>query len=85
MPVIIEGITYFSLDEVGREVDVTRQTLWRWRQAGSIPPGHRYRRRRLIFTTEEREAIREFANRVEPAGERARQLRLFNGAQVREG
>jgi hypothetical protein len=85
MPVIIEGITYFSLDEVAREVDVTRQTLWRWRQAGSIPSGHRFRRRRVIFTAEEREAVREFANRVEPADAGARQLRLFNGAQAREG
>jgi len=55
--------------DVLEQVPVTRQTLWRWRQEGKIPAGHRYRNRQVVFTPDEVEAIREYANRVEPIGD----------------
>lgn len=66
MPLEINKIRYLTLADLLKEVDVTRQTLWRWRQEGKIPPGHRYRNRQVICSPEEVEAIREHANRVEP-------------------
>lgn len=62
----IDGVTYFSAAEVTQELGISRQTLWRWRQEGKIPVGHRYRDRKLLFTAHEVEAIRRFANRIEP-------------------
>jgi predicted DNA-binding protein (UPF0251 family) len=74
----IEGVQYFSGTEVIREVGISRQTLWRWRQERKIPQGHRYRDGRVLFTQDELEAIRVFANRVEPiSGVSASQLKLF--------
>lgn len=74
----IEGVQYFTGTDVIKEVGVSRQTLWRWRQEGKIPQGHRYRDGRVLFTQTELEAIREFANRIEPINEAsASQLKLF--------
>ena len=76
----IEGVTYRLLTEVGRELGISRQTLWRWRNDGKIPQGHRYRTGHVIFTAAEVEVVREYANRVEPiGGGSSSQLRLFNG------
>ena len=47
-------------------IDVTRQTLWRWRQDGKVPPGHKYRGRPVIYTPAELNAIEQFANRIDP-------------------
>jgi len=69
MPVEINGISYLTATDVLGQVPVTRQTLWRWRQEGKIPAGHRYRNRQVVFTAGEVEAIREYANRVEPIGD----------------
>lgn len=69
MPVEINGISYLTATDVLDQVPVTRQTLWRWRQEGKIPAGHRYRNRQVVFTSGEVEAIREYANRVEPIGD----------------
>ena len=78
----IEGITYFSAGEVTEELGISRQTLWRWRQEGHIPPGNRYRNRNILFTAHEVEVIRQFANRVEPiAHPDVEQPRLFDGKQ----
>ncbi len=83
MSVKIAGVTYFSAAEVTQELGISRQTLWRWRQEGRIPPGHRYRNRRVLFTTHEVEAIRQFANRVEPIEHpEIEQPRLFDGKRV---
>jgi len=80
-PIEIEGTRYFSVATVARAVGVSRQTVWRWRLDGKIPPGHLYRNHQTVFTSEEVNAVREFANKVEPIeGGPARQLRLFNGA-----
>ena len=62
----IEGVEYYPATELMKELSISRQTLWRWRQDGKIPVGHLYRGTRIIFTVEEVEAIRQYANRVEP-------------------
>ena len=67
MPVEIAELLYFTADEVAMRADVSRQTLWRWRQEGNVPGGHRYRGRRLLFTEEEVQLVLDFAHRLEPA------------------
>jgi predicted DNA-binding transcriptional regulator AlpA len=80
MPTHIEGVDYFSLDEVLSDLGITRQTFWRWRKEGNVPGGHRFRDRRVLFTATELRTIREFANRIEPIHPAGReQLGLFNG------
>ena len=37
MPVLVNNISYLTASEVLEEVNVTRQTLWRWRQDQKIP------------------------------------------------
>lgn len=80
MPIDIKGIEYLTLSDLLSELNVSRQTLWRWRQEGSIPGGQRYRGRQLIFTHADANEIRAFAERIEPveAGGNA-QLPLFRG------
>jgi hypothetical protein len=80
MPIEIDGVTYFSAADITEKIGVARQTLWRWRHAGKIPAGRRYRDRQIVFTTAEFQAIREYANRLEPldSGE-VDQLKLFRG------
>jgi len=75
----INGIEYFTVPEILKELRIARQTLWRWRQQEKIPAGHRYRGRNLLYTLDEVEEIRQFANRVEDIGlANKNQLRLFN-------
>jgi hypothetical protein len=82
MPIEIEGVTFFSATDIHRDLCVARQTLWRWRKAGKIPCGRRYRDRQIVFTKQEVEAIREYANRLEPAEPvDADQLKLFKRAR----
>lgn len=86
MPVQVAELTYYTNNEVSEESGVSRQTLWRWREKGRIPAGVRYRTRQVLFTAEEAEAIREYANRLEPiefGG--TRQLGLFGRARSEEG
>lgn len=66
MPIRIEGEEFFTAADVHRQVDVARQTLWRWRRHGKVPSGRRYRGRQVVFTGQELEAIREYSNRLEP-------------------
>ena len=78
MPVIINEIRYLTVSDVLGKVDITRQTLWRWRQEGVIPMGSRYRNKQVIFSPEEVESILEYANRIEPVDETSdSQLNLF--------
>ena len=67
MPVDVDGTQYFSTDDVADAAPVSRQTLWRWRPDGSVPSGHRYRGKHLIFTADELRQIVEYAHRLEPA------------------
>ncbi len=77
MSIQIDGITYFVIADVLDELKISRQTLWRWRSEGKIPLGHRYRDRRILFTADEFDAIRSYANHLEPAQIRTpSQLRL---------
>jgi predicted site-specific integrase-resolvase len=64
----INDTTYFSTTQILQELGISRQTLWRWRQQGKIPPGHRYRDGKVLFTAREVEAIKQFANHIEPIG-----------------
>jgi len=75
----INGVKYFTLDDVARAVGRNRVTIWRWRQDGVIPQGHRDRRRRVLFTSSELEVITSFALSVEPIlPPDHQQLTLFN-------
>jgi hypothetical protein len=80
----IDGVSYFSTSELLIELGVSRQTLWRWRQQQKIPAGHRYRDKTILFTADEVELIRQYANRISPSEKTTeqqgfRQLGLFNG------
>ncbi len=66
MPIKIRGLDYFTAADVTERLQVTRQTLWRWRQDGKIPQGHRFRNRIVVFTPAEVKEIDLFANRIEP-------------------
>lgn len=82
MSTIINAIKYLTASELVEELDVTRQTLWRWRQEGKIPAGHRFRGRHVLFSPEEVDAIVQYANRIEPIdGSPGAQLNLFNGVR----
>ena len=75
----IHGVKYFSSSEIMKEIGVSRQTLWRWRQEGKIPLGHRFRDGRILFTSDEIESIRQFANRIDTIDlTSSNQLSLFN-------
>ena len=67
MTIQIEGVRYYSAAEIQAQLSVARQTLWRWRREGKVPAGCRYRDHQVVFTRKDFEAIREFANRIEPA------------------
>jgi predicted site-specific integrase-resolvase len=66
MPVEIDQVSYLTADEVAVLARVSRQTLWRWRQDGNVPPGHRYRGKQLLFTEVEVQHVLDFADRIEP-------------------
>jgi predicted DNA-binding transcriptional regulator AlpA len=80
MGIEIEGVSFLAAAEVVDMLGISRQTLWRWRQQGKIPQGHRYRGKNVVFTAEQFEQIRQFANRVEEIEDLENgQLRLFQG------
>jgi predicted site-specific integrase-resolvase len=79
MPKEIDGVHYYSANEVAEASGVSRQTFWRWRREGRVAPGRLFRDRQLLFTRSELEQVQEYANRVEPLQGRD-QLKLFNGA-----
>lgn len=88
LPVNINNISYLSVSELLDELEVTRQTLWRWRQDGKIPAGHRMRNRMVVFSPPEVDEIKAFANQVEPiepGGRAMPQLNLFDQASAIRG
>jgi predicted DNA-binding transcriptional regulator AlpA len=81
MPVVIGGTTYYPVEEIVKDLGVSRSTFWRWRAlSDELPTGRRYRGKMVVFTQEEVLAIRSFANRLEPVRRPNRaQMKLFNG------
>jgi hypothetical protein len=81
----IEGVQYLTVPEVLQEMQITRQTLWRWRYEKLIPQGRRFRGRQLLFSTDEAAAIRRYANRIEPIAEPGseQQMNLFDSGPDR--
>jgi hypothetical protein len=83
MSVLIDGTKYYSADEIAQGLGVSRSTFWRWRRRseGNLPTGRLYRGGKMVlFTEEEAEAIRAYANRLEPVSGPSRdQMKLFNG------
>jgi predicted DNA-binding protein (UPF0251 family) len=78
-PIKIDSTKYYPASEIIKELRISRQTLWRWRNEGKVPVGQLYRGKQIIFTAEEAETIRQFANRIEPLDEiDTNQLKLFN-------
>jgi predicted DNA-binding transcriptional regulator AlpA len=65
MPIEIGGLEYITASEVVGQLGVSRQTLWRWRQEGKIPSGHRFRNRHVVFTPAELKEIELFATRID--------------------
>ena len=78
MPLQIGGVAYYTIGEVTKTLSISRQTLWRWRTDGKVPPGHRFRNKQLLFTESEFRTVEEFANRIEPVSGASPQLRLFD-------
>ena len=62
----IHGNAYFTVNGIADKLGISRQTIWRWRQAGKIPAGHKYRDKWVVFTEEEYDEILRFSNRLEP-------------------
>jgi len=66
MPSAISGVKYYSSPEVLAECAISRQTLWRWRKEGKIPAGQRFRDGSVLYTESEYQAVKDYANSVEP-------------------
>ena len=82
MAVDLDGEVYLCVSEVVERLDISRQTLWRWRTEGVIPTGHRYRGGQVVFSISEVEQVETYAHRLEPirvgSSVDSDQLRLFN-------
>lgn len=79
VPTTLHDTTFLTATEVADLAGVSRQSLWRWKKAGHIPGGRRYRGRELLYTRDEVEAIYAHAHRLEPEAAAAHvdQLDLF--------
>ena len=66
MPLKIQGVEYYTVSDVLERLDVSRQTLWRWRQEGKIPAGQRFRNRHVVFTPQQVLDIEAFAYQLDP-------------------
>ena len=66
IPIAIDGAEYFAAVALAKSLEISRQTLWRWRKRGKIPAGHRFRDGQIFFTKSEAAEVRQFANLIEP-------------------
>ena len=65
MPVTIDGKVMFSIGEALREAAISRATFFRWVKEGVIKDAEfRDRNRRRVFTAEEVDELRRFAQRL---------------------
>lgn len=79
MPIQVNGIQYITAQEAAEAVDVSRQTIWRWRKNRKIPAGYRFRNGQLLFSREEFAVIQKYANRLQPSeAADAGQITLFD-------
>lgn len=84
MPIFVNNIKYLTTSDIVETLGVTRQTLWRWRKAGLVPKGNRYRGRKVIFNEQDRASIESYALRVSPIqGDESQQLDLGLGDENR--
>ena len=65
MPVTIDGKVVFSIGEALREAAISRATFFRWVREGIIQDAEfRDRNGRRVFTAEEAEELKRFAQRL---------------------
>jgi cysteine desulfurase len=84
MPTELDGCTYLTCAEVAEACGVSRQTIWRWRQAGVIPQGELRRGRAVLFSETEVEFVRAVAAGDFPAAQSASEaIYLDNAASAR--
>lgn len=83
MPIKVERVEYFTAADIHRQLRIARQTLWRWRRDQRIPLGRRYRGATLLFTRNEFDAIRDFANRLEPVKPPVRRRGTWRGRDAK--
>jgi predicted DNA-binding transcriptional regulator AlpA len=71
---------FYPLDAVADAVEISRQTLWRWRSEGKVPAGHRLRNRRVLFSAAEVSTIIDHAFQLEPVDLESdpSQMKLFS-------
>lgn len=69
MGIEIEQIQYLTMTEVAEEIQRSRMTLWRWVKAGHVPTGRRYRNLERLFTIQDLEMIKKYANRLSIVGD----------------
>lgn len=62
---VIGKSRYVAATELMEVCGISRQTLWRWREAGLVPAGSMHRNR-VVFTEAEAKQVREFADRLVP-------------------
>ena len=62
----IDGVVYLTAGEVARSLGITRQTLWRWRRDGKVPPGRTNRNGQLLFTVDDLRRMLDHSLAVEP-------------------
>lgn len=77
-PIEIAGRRYYTANQVAEALGVDRSTFYRWRMKNRVPQGQEFRDGRRLFSEEELEEAREFANQMGSAGTGRRdQLKLF--------
>ena len=65
MPIELAGHVYYYTEELVLLLDVSRQSLWRWRRAEKIPRGQKIGGKAVLYSQDELEAIRRYVNRFE--------------------